>query len=77
MVDIDIYPERYGGKESQQDLMNYFKQKMFLKRDKIRALDDMAVQLTKVDGEDLTTAMDSNSNIEPGLAGSFRKLEVD
>lgn len=46
-IDIDIFPESYGGKESQDDLISHFKKQMYRKRDKIKALDDMRVQLAK------------------------------
>lgn len=76
IVDIDIFPERYGGKESQEELVSEFKRKLFLKRDKIRALDEMTVDLSTEAGKEWAT-MDTNGNIAPGIVGSFRQLSVD
>lgn len=76
VVDVEYFPERYGGKEKQEDLIADFKRKMYLKRDKIKALEDMTVDLSKNVNKNNDTK-DSNGKLIKGIVGSFRKLQVD
>lgn len=75
-VDIDIFPEEYGGTKKIKTIVTDFHKKMHLKREKILALDEMYIDSPKdMNGE--WFQQDSNGNIESGIIGSFRKLEVD
>ena len=75
-TDIEIFPKEFGGLETKKDLIADFKKRMHRKRNKILALDEMMVDLSKDAGRN-RSIRDPNGNIEPGVIGSFRKLQVD
>ncbi|KAK6622037.1 hypothetical protein RUM44_001844 [Polyplax serrata] len=66
-----ILPKEYGGEVPLKDMIDKFKEEMKKQREAIAALDEMEIDLSKrskmADLEDELT----------GVAGSFRKLEVD
>lgn len=75
-VNIDQFPEEYGGKLKIKEIMSDFQKKMHTKREKLLAFDDMYIDVPKDMNGDWYQ-QDSNGNIEAGIIGSFRKLEVD
>lgn len=75
-VDIDIFPEEYGGKMKTENIISEIHKKMQTKREKILALDEMLVDVPKdMNGE--WYQQSSNGNIQAGVIGSFRKLDLD
>lgn len=75
-VDINIFPVEYGGKLKIKSIVSDFHKVIQTKREKILALDEMYIEVPKdMNGE--WYQHDSNGNIEAGVIGSFRKLEVD
>lgn len=64
-VNPRILPKEYGGEVPLAEMIADFKAELRRKRDDIRALDDMTIDVT---GPTL---------LEDDLAGTFRKLEVD
>ncbi|XP_063698150.1 clavesin-1-like [Culicoides brevitarsis] len=75
-VDIEMFPVEYGGKLKIKSIMQDFQRRMHAKREKILALDEMCIDIPK-DMKGEWYQQDSNGNIEAGVIGSFRKLEVD
>jgi len=73
-INPDILPKEYGGTVPLDDMIKEFKVKLQQRRDAILALDDMYIEVTK-------DASNFNGNdigeIDAGVVGSFRKLEVD
>lgn len=74
-TDAAILPKEYGGTVPIADMIKEFKLKLQQKRAAILALDDMEIVVTKdaasFAGNDLA------GDIDAGIVGSFRKLEVD
>lgn len=78
LVDIDIFPERYGGKVSQAEIVRETKERLYPLRDKIKALDEMQVDLKMRNIEKSLCKFDANGNIEePILEYKLRMLQVD
>jgi len=76
-VDVKIFPkEFYDGEEDTAAILADFKKRMIGKREVIRGLDLAKIEVTN-DDEDDWFRQDNNGNIESGMIGSFRKLEVD
>lgn len=72
-IDPDLLPLEYGGKVSIQDMVKQFKETLRKNREKTLALDDMFIDLN---GPPEWLGND-DADIEAGVVGSFRKLEVD
>lgn len=72
-VDPDLLPSEYGGKVSIEEMVKEFKETLRKNREKTLALDDMFIDL---DGPPAWLGNDE-ADIEAGIVGSFRKLEVD
>lgn len=79
-VDIDLFPERYGGKEKQEEIVRDIKEKILPIRDKIKALDEMKVDLkfNKNFGKTDCNSSPNGKNIDDLRHKSdFRMLQVD
>lgn len=72
-VNPDLLPSEYGGKVSMADMVKEFKETLRKNREKTLALDGMFIDL---DGPPAWLGND-DADIEAGVVGSFRKLEVD
>ncbi|XP_015509377.1 clavesin-2 [Neodiprion pinetum] len=71
-VDPKILPKEYGGEIPMAEMIATFKTTLHAKRDELKALDDMYIELSSKDNCTSTT-----SDGLGGISGSFRKLEVD
>lgn len=73
-INPNILPLEYGGTVPMADMIKEFKAKLVKRRAAILALDDMHIEVTK----DATNfAGNDIGDIDAGVVGSFRKLEVD
>ncbi|XP_039966000.1 clavesin-2 isoform X3 [Bactrocera tryoni] len=73
-VKPEILPKEYGGSIPMADIIKDFKLKLIQKRDSILALDEMCIEITK---DCNSPSVKIISDIDTGVIGSFRKLEVD
>lgn len=73
-VNPALLPKEYGGTVPLNDMIEAFKAKLRQKRETILALDDMYIEITK---DSANFAGNDDSDIDAGMVGSFRKLEVD
>lgn len=73
-VNPDLLPAEYGGKIKIDDITAQFKETLRKNRAKTLALDDMYIDL---DGASVNWLGNDDADIEAGIVGSFRKLEVD
>lgn len=73
-VDPKLLPKEYGGEIPMADMVKLFKQDLKRFRDKILYLDDMYIEITK---SPTNWIGNDDSDIETGVIGSFRKLQVD
>jgi hypothetical protein len=73
-VNPDLLPAEYGGKLSIDEMVAKFKEILRKNRAKTLALDDMYIDL---DGAQVNWLGNDDADIEAGIVGSFRKLEVD
>ncbi|XP_001608056.1 clavesin-1 [Nasonia vitripennis] len=69
-VDPKILPKEYGGEVPLAEMIAEFKKSLRAKRNEIKALDDMYIEISP---KDTCSASEGLG----GLSGSFRKLEVD
>lgn len=67
-------PKEYGGSVPLSDMISQFKDRLRKQRALILALDDMHIEITK---ESANFAGSDDADIDAGMVGSFRKLEVD
>lgn len=72
-VNPDLLPQEYGGKVPMAEMIKEFKETLRKHREKTLALDNMFIDL---DGAPAWLGND-DADIEAGIVGSFRKLEVD
>ncbi|XP_058835777.1 retinaldehyde-binding protein 1-like [Topomyia yanbarensis] len=72
-IDVDLLPEEYGGKIPLTELNEHFKKYLLQKRDMLLALDEMEIQL----GEQAEPTHGNVDMADSGVAGSFRKLQID
>lgn len=73
-IDPAILPKEYGGTMPIADMISEFKLKLQQRRAAILTLDDMQIEITK---EAANFAGNDIGDIDAGVVGSFRKLEVD
>lgn len=73
-VDPKILPAEFGGTVPLQKMIDALKKRLREKRAEILALDDMEIEVTKTAAN---FAGSDDVDIDPGVVGSFRKLEVD
>lgn len=73
-VDSKLLPKEYGGTVPLSEMITQFKDRLRKQRAKILALDDMFIEITK---ESANFAGNDDADIDAGVVGSFRKLEVD
>ncbi|XP_034106465.1 clavesin-1 [Drosophila sulfurigaster albostrigata] len=73
-IDPAILPKEYGGTMPIAEMIREFKVKLQQRRAAILALDDMQIEITK---EAANFAGNDIGDIDAGVVGSFRKLEVD
>jgi hypothetical protein len=72
-VDFKLLPLEYGGKFSIPEHINFLKENLLKHRDLILSTIDIDADLKK----NLTVEEISEPEIDLGIAGSFRKLEID
>ncbi|KAG8229848.1 hypothetical protein J437_LFUL009123 [Ladona fulva] len=80
-IDPKILPKEYGGSISTVDMIVDFKKLMYERRDSVHALEEMNISVQK-DAKGIASALgdladDDEMDAISGIAGSFRKLEVD
>lgn len=73
-VNPALLPKEYGGSVPLNDMIDAFKVRLRQKREAILALDDMFIEITK---DSTNFAGNDDTDIDAGMVGSFRKLEVD
>jgi hypothetical protein len=73
-VDVKILPAEYGGTVPLKVMIEKLKQRLREKRLAILALDDMEIEVTK---NSTNFGGSEDVDIDAGVVGSFRKLEVD
>lgn len=73
-IDPKILPKEYGGVVPASEMVAAMKERLQKKRAAILALDDMYIEITK---ESANFASTDDADIDAGMVGSFRKLEVD
>lgn len=73
-VNPSLLPKEYGGTVPLNEMIEAFKAQLRQKREAILALDDMYIEITK---DSANFAGNDDSDIDAGMVGSFRKLEVD
>lgn len=69
-----LLPKEYGGTVPLNDILKDLKARLRRQRQAILTLDDMHIEITK---ESANFAGNDDSDIDAGMVGSFRKLEVD
>ncbi|KAH0535828.1 clavesin-2-like [Cotesia glomerata] len=69
VIDPKILPKEYGGDVPIADMIVAFKEKLREKREELKALDDMHIEISPEERKSLLT------DISEGVSGSFRKLE--
>ena len=69
-----MLPKEYGGSVPLSEIITQFKDRLRKQRAAILALDDMHIEITK---ESANFAGSDDADIDAGMVGSFRKLEVD
>lgn len=73
-VNPALLPKEYGGVKPMADIIRDFKADLKKFRDKILYLDDMYIEITN---SPTNWIGNDDSDIETGVIGSFRKLQVD
>ncbi|CRK98400.1 CLUMA_CG011759, isoform A, partial [Clunio marinus] len=73
-VNPALLPKEYGGTIPMDDMISTFKENLRKQRAKTLALDEMCIEVT---GMPTNWLGNDDADIEGGLMGSFRKLEVD
>ncbi|XP_052896370.1 alpha-tocopherol transfer protein-like [Anopheles moucheti] len=73
-INRKILPKEYGGTVPMADMIAQFKERCRQKRAQLLAMDDMCIELSKVPGH---CADSCRRDLDAGMIGSFRKLEVD
>ncbi|XP_049541842.1 clavesin-1-like [Anopheles darlingi] len=69
-----ILPKEYGGVVPMADMIAQFKERCRAKRAQLLAMDEMHIELSKAPGYCAETC---RRDLDAGMIGSFRKLEVD
>lgn len=73
-VNPALLPKEYGGTIPLNEMIDAFKARVRKNREALLALDDMYIEITK---ESANFAGNDDTDIDAGMVGSFRKLEVD
>lgn len=73
-INRKILPKEYGGTVPMADMIAQFKERCRRKRAQLLAMDEMYIELSKMPGH---CADSCRRDLEAGMIGSFRKLEVD
>lgn len=73
-INVKILPKEYGGTVPMQEMIDRFIARCRQARQKVLALDDMHIEITK---SSPYWKEIEDQEIESGMVGSFRKLEVD
>ncbi|XP_058459995.1 clavesin-1-like [Malaya genurostris] len=74
-MDKRILPEEYGGTAGPiADMISQFKKRCHAKRAQLLAMDEMHIEITKTSSLYTDTC---RGDLDTGIIGSFRKLEVD
>uniref|UniRef100_A0A336KMD3 CSON013388 protein n=1 Tax=Culicoides sonorensis TaxID=179676 RepID=A0A336KMD3_CULSO len=76
VMDLSILPKEFGGKQELSDVLQQFVKKMKSRREVIRELGDMRIELPKHTNNDWYLNNNS-SKIGSGMVGSFRRLSLD
>ncbi|XP_058837452.1 retinaldehyde-binding protein 1-like [Topomyia yanbarensis] len=76
--DESLWPQQYGGLKNSADLAHSLRKQFSEKRDAILALDDMEIEIEHYSSMwNQTSVNDNSGDIDGGIAGCFRKLNVD
>lgn len=73
-IDPKLLPKEYGGTMPLSEMIELFKERVRKQRAAILALDDMYIEITK---ESVNFAGNDDADMDSGMVGSFRKLQVD
>ncbi|XP_055687645.1 clavesin-1 [Lutzomyia longipalpis] len=73
-IDPSILPKEYGGVVPLSEMINQLKIRLRQKRQEILALDDFYIEISKTAAN---FAGNEDADMDTGVVGSFRKLEVD
>ncbi|XP_065082665.1 clavesin-1-like [Ochlerotatus camptorhynchus] len=75
--DESLWPKQYGGTHDTKELARDLKKQFEEKRTRIMALDDMDIDIEHYTSLWGQSSANPNSDIEGGVAGCFRKFNVD
>uniref|UniRef100_A0A182QBP9 CRAL-TRIO domain-containing protein n=1 Tax=Anopheles farauti TaxID=69004 RepID=A0A182QBP9_9DIPT len=73
-INRKILPKEYGGTVPMAEMVAQFKERCRRKRAQLLAMDEMHIELSKLPGH---CADSCRRDLDAGMIGSFRKLEVD
>lgn len=77
VVNLNGFPESFGGQENIAEIVSEFKKKMHVKRDKVMAMDEMLVQVKKTKQEKGNIMLSDRACSENSEHMTFKILEVD
>lgn len=73
-VDPKLLPKEFGGTIPLSEMIEMFKERARKHRAAVLALDDMYIEITK---DSVNFAGNDDADMDTGVVGSFRKLQVD
>lgn len=81
-LDVALLPAEYGGRIPMKDMIDMFKEEIRQRQDRLMALDNMHIDIPMMTtmaktGESCGAALAKEVLTGKGIAGSFRKLEID